>query len=392
MSDLQFTIGRDAFADAVTWVARALPGRPLNPVLGAIRLTTDERGLLLQAFDYEVSASGSVPDAEVTIPGTVLVSGRLLQAVSKAFARKPVEFRAEGGTVHITCGAAKFTLPTLKADDFPNLPKQPAVAGEVDAALFGEAVTQTGFAVSRDPGAASAIKAVCFDFGPSGGVTLSATDRYRVAVRTIPWQPTLGDDPFPTVVRLLVPPRAIGDTGKLGGDTVQLGFEGDVPHMLGFVGENRRTITQLIGEEFPDLERVFPTEHTAVATVAAAELADLLGRALALDERDHPHVKMSFEPGVVHLSGGEAGVGDFTEDAAVDFGGDPIDVWLNPKYLLEGVTACRADKVAIGFTQPKKPLLLAPFDGEQVQNSGPYPALSGEFRYLLMPAQPPVGR
>lgn len=391
LSDLQFTIERDVFADAVGWAARALSARPLNPILGGVRLSVVDGGLLqVAAFDYEVSAEVMV-DAAITSPGSTLVSGRLLQAITKTLPRKPVEFNVDGPVVQVTCGAAKFTLPTMRVGDFPDLPARPATVGEVDAGQLAEAIGQAACAIHKGDGF-NELKSVCFDVDPLGGMTLTATDRYRVATRTIPWQAALPDDQFATPTRLLVPPRALGDIGRLGGGTVTLGFEGDEPRLLSFGGEGRNAITQLIGEEFPTCERLFPTEHTAVATVNTAELTELLGRSLALDERDSPHVRLSFEAGVVRLSGGQSGGGEFREDAAIDFGGEPIDVWLNPKYLLDGLAACRADKVAIGFTTKKRPLVLVASDGLPFANaSGPFDALTGEFRYLLMPAQPPVG-
>lgn len=391
MPDLQFTMTRDDFAEAVNWVARALPAKPLNPLLGAVRLTTDtgDGGLAMQAFDYEVAAATSTA-AEVATPGTTLVSGRLLQAISKALARKPVEFRTEGSVARILCGAAEFTLPTMPVGEYPALPARPRDAGSVDAHEFAEAVAQTVFAVYRGPdGQYASVKSVCFDVDPLGGLTLSATDRYRIATRTIPWQPTLDESGAP--VRLLVPPRALGDTSRLGGDTVTLGFEGTEPSMLSFGGERRRATTQLMAEAFPKVDVLFPAEYNAVATVATAELAEPLARALALDARDFPRVQLSFAPGVLHMSGGEDGVCGFSEGIEIVFAGDPLDMWLNPKYLLEGLQAARADKVDIGMTGTKRPLTLAPYDSDtETAANGPFPAWQSDFRYLLMPAQPPA--
>lgn len=389
MSDLQFTITREEFAEAINWAARALPAKPVNPLLGAIKLTTDAGDLMLEAFDYEVAAATKTA-AEVASPGTALVSGRLLQAISKALARKPVEFRAEGGVARILCGAAEFTLPTMAAAEYPDLPTPPADAGSVDADMLTEAVAQTAFAVYRGADGYANIKSICFDVDPSGGMTLSATDRYRVATRYIPWFTTPREGAAP--VRLLVPPRALGDTARLGGDTVHLGFEGAEPGLLSFRGEHRSATTQLMAEDFPKVEGLFPAEYSAVATVATTELAEPLARALALDGRDFPRVKLSFGPGVLRMSGGEDGVGGIREDVPIVFAGDPLDMWLNPKYLLEGLNAAHVERVDIGLTAAKRPLALAPYDVNRERGDrGPFPALRGYFRYLLMPAQPPAG-
>ena len=52
---MRIIVERDALAEAVAWVARSLPSRPVLPILsGAARGVPD--GLTLSCFDYEVSA------------------------------------------------------------------------------------------------------------------------------------------------------------------------------------------------------------------------------------------------------------------------------------------------------------------------------------------------
>src|SRR5690606_2394379 len=101
---MTFRVERDVLADAVTWTARALPPRPPAPVLAGVRLEADASGTIgLSSFDYEVSARSEIP-AEVSEPGTVLVSGRLLAEISRALPAKPVDVVLEGNKVIVTCG------------------------------------------------------------------------------------------------------------------------------------------------------------------------------------------------------------------------------------------------------------------------------------------------
>ena len=68
---MKFRVERDVLAEAVTWVARALPARPPVPVLAGLLLEADPEGVLhLSSFDYEVSARVEVP-SEVADAGTV---------------------------------------------------------------------------------------------------------------------------------------------------------------------------------------------------------------------------------------------------------------------------------------------------------------------------------
>ncbi|MCC5698727.1 DNA polymerase III subunit beta, partial [Klebsiella pneumoniae] len=121
----------DGLADAVSWVARSVPARPPVPVLGGVLLdATSGDALTISGFDYEVSAQVTV-DAVIETPGKTLVSGRLLADITKALPNRPVDITVDGARVAITCGSAKFSLPTMPVEDYPELPAMPDHVGSV---------------------------------------------------------------------------------------------------------------------------------------------------------------------------------------------------------------------------------------------------------------------
>ncbi len=124
LTDLKFRLAREDFADAVAWVARNLPSRPTVPVLAGVLLTGTDEGLTISGFDYEVSAEVQIP-AEIASPGSVLVSGRLLSDIVRALPAKPVDVSVEGTRVALSCGSARFSLPTMAVEDYPTLPALP---------------------------------------------------------------------------------------------------------------------------------------------------------------------------------------------------------------------------------------------------------------------------
>lgn len=149
LSDLKFRLVRDDFAEAVAWVARTLPTRPAVPVLAGVLLTGSDDGLVISGFDYEVSAEVRLA-AEIASPGTVLVSGRLLSDITRALPDRPVDFHVDGTRVSLTCGSARFSLPTMAVEDYPALPALPAETGRLSADVFAEAISQVAVAAGRD--------------------------------------------------------------------------------------------------------------------------------------------------------------------------------------------------------------------------------------------------
>src|SRR6187551_3584634 len=126
---MKIRIERDPLADAVAWAARILPQKSQLPVLAGLRLDADSSGALrLSGFDYEVSAEAEL-DVTVAEAGSVLVPGRLLADITRSLPGQPVEMATDGTRVQVTCGSARFTLPTLPLDEYPTLPDMPEVAG-----------------------------------------------------------------------------------------------------------------------------------------------------------------------------------------------------------------------------------------------------------------------
>src|SRR6201998_3402705 len=149
VTDLKFRLVREDFADAVAWVARTLPARPTVPVLAGVLLTGADAGVTISGFDYEVSAEVRLA-AEIASPGTVLVSGRLLSDITRALPNKPVDFYVDGSRVALTCGSARFSLPTMPVEDYPTLPALPEATGTLPSDLFAEAIGQVAIAAGRD--------------------------------------------------------------------------------------------------------------------------------------------------------------------------------------------------------------------------------------------------
>ncbi|WP_207760674.1 DNA polymerase III subunit beta [Mycolicibacterium sphagni] len=387
-SDLKFRLVREDFADAVAWVARNLPSRPTVPVLAGVLLTGTDEGLTISGFDYEVSAEVRVP-AEIASTGSALVSGRLLSDITRALPAKPVDVSVEGTRVLLTCGSARFSLPTMAVEDYPALPSLPEETGVVSADLFGEAIGQVAVAAGRDD-TLPMLTGIRVEISGET-VVLAATDRFRLAVRELTWatsSPSLE-------AAVLVPAKTLAEAAKAGtsGAEVHLalgagsavGKEG----LLGIRSGGKRSTTRLLDAEFPKFRQLLPAEHTAIATIGVGELTDAIKRVALVADRG-AQVRMEFSDGVLHLSAGADDVGRAEEDLPVEFAGEPLTIAFNPTYLTDGLGSLHSDRVTFGFTTPSRPAVLRPANGEeQVEGTGPFPAVQTDYVYLLMPVRLP---
>ncbi len=447
---VKFKVERDALGEAVAWVARALPTRPVVPVLTGLLIEAGPGGLTLSCFDYEVSARITI-EAEVAEPGTVLVPGRLLAEITRSLPAAPAEFASTGpDMVSLNCGSAEFALVSLPADEYPALPEPPRAAGTVDGTVLAVAAGQVVPSASRDD-TLPMLTAVCLDID-GDTIALAATDRYRLAVSEVHWSPAR-----PGVsASLLVPARTLADVARsmTPGTEIELAFgtaqqpgaaaapgpgRPDVAAgrpagegMITFTGGGRRLTARLIGGEFIRYQSRFPAGFGCTAELPSGPFTEAVRRVSLVAERASP-VQLSFRSGQVVIEAHAEGRARAVEAVPAEFTGNEPAISFSPHYLLDGLAAAALagppgagrkagaagqaedeapagpGRVRLQFTSPTKPALItwAPAapeagagqaaehggeDGQAAEHGGedaqaPAP---GAFRYLVVPLRAPA--
>ncbi len=375
---MKFQIERDVLADAVAWTAKALPQRPPVPVLGGVLLTLDGNQLSVSGFDYEVSTQVDL-EVNATTAGRTLVSGRLLADITRALPSHPVDIAVEGPRVNITCGNAKFSLPTMPVEDYPTLPQMPTAVGTVASDVFAAAVSQVAVAAGRDD-TLPMLTGVRLEI-EGERLTLAATDRYRLAVRELGWKPEK-----PSLSHaVLVPARTLLDAARTltsGPElTLALSSAEAGEGMMGFGGTGRRTTTRLLDAEFPKYQSLWPASYSGRSEIPTGAFIDAVKRVALVADRGTP-VRLEFDEGVVTLSAGGDDEGRAEEQIPVSFEGEPITIAFNPTFLLDGLGALDSDVARVSFTEPSKPAVLS---GKTADD----PDGEVDYRYLIMPVRLP---
>ena len=387
---VSFRVSKDDLAGAVAWVARSLPSKPTQPVLRGMLITADDEGLELAGYDYEVSTQVRIP-AEVTETGRVAVAGKLIADITATLPNKPVEFELNGSTVQVKCGSSRFELPSIPLDDYPQLPTLPETTGTINPKLFTEAVTQVATAAGRDD-TLPMLTGVHMEInGPE--LLLVATDRFRMAVRTLGWNSA---DPEATA-KLLIPAKTLLDNARTldgANDDIEIavGAGADIGSegLFGVHADARRTTTRLLDAQFPNFRPLLPKNHKALASVEIAPLIDAIRRVALVADRN-AQIRMEFSEGQVILSAGGSDAGHAEEILPCAFTGEPLLTAFNAGYLKDGLAVVRTERVVFGFTDPSRPAILIPepTDLPEADEDGTFTTPDTDFTYLLMPVRLP---
>lgn len=373
---MRFTVRLDEFAAAAAFVGRTIPARPLQPILGGVKIDVeaDAGRVRLAGFDYEVSAE-AFTDTVTAEDGSVVLSGRLLGDFLGA-CRGPgdVSLVIEGAMAEVSHGKAVLKTPIMPVEDYPTLPVMgPGERiGSLECSAWTSAVAQTAFAVGSLDN--NAIAGVHIETTEDDELVLVATDRYRLAARTAPWQPEVPGQEM----SLQVLPAPLQEIAKVSGERAEVYLKRDTagsPSMLGVAIGSRRITTRLLSSEFPKwrgfFDKVRRAQEVSVITLEAANVVDTLKRVKLVTEGVARSVVVDASPeGIALTAGNESAVNDVL-DGALE--GPSVTVRTNVAFLQQAVTACGADTVRWLLPHDAGMLsLVVPSDGETSDFAHPY--------------------
>jgi DNA polymerase-3 subunit beta len=375
---VKFQVNRDVLSEAVSFAVKMLPARTTLPILSGVLIEASAEGLVFSSFDYEVSTQTKVA-ATVETPGRVLVSGRLLAEIANRLPNAPVTFESVESRIQVSCGSANFTLLSMPVEEYPTIPQVDGETGVLPAEEFSSAVAQVAVAASRDD-VTPVITGVQLEI-TGNSLSLVATDRYRVAIRDIPWESTgAGAD-----ITALVPARTMQEIGKTFGHSGNISISitnKDDRELIAFTADNKTVTSLLIKGNFPPVKRLFPEKVENYAVVNTAELIEATRRVKLVVEREAA-LRFTFANNGLTLEaiGGEQAQASETIDAVIS--GPDVVVSLKPDFLLDGLGAVHSEFTRIGFTSVENPAKPGPVLITS-QTSKDTPS-EDAYRYLLQP-------
>ena len=370
---MKFIVEPTELVDAVNWVARSLSTRPIKPELLGIMIDVDT-SITLTGSDLETSTK-AILKADITAKGKVLVPGRLLAEIARSLPNKPITFALDGSRVLVTAGTAKFTLPTLSVNEYPNLPELPETAGVSPSDVFAHAVNQVAIAAGRDDSLPT-LTGVHIEI-VHNKITLAATDRYRLAVRELNWQAKNNEIEANALVRA----RTLSDAAKSltahSQVTLALSPTTSNERLVGFLSELKTMTSRTLDGTFPPFRHLLPTESVAEATIEVSSFLDSVRRVALVTDKTVP-LRLIFNTNSLQLEAGTGEEAQATEELEIKYTGEPINIAFNPQYLTDGLQAIGTPYVQINFTGATKPAVLT-------GKHEPAGERDLAYQYLLMP-------
>jgi DNA polymerase-3 subunit beta len=363
---MKVTCRSEELAEKLAVVGRGVSTRTSVHVLTGILVTAENGRLMLAATDMELSVRLAF-DAATESDGTVVVPGRLLVDIARLLPPGEVtlEYRAEEGLAHLTCGPAAYDLNTFAAEDFPRLPElEGGDAFSIDRQAFLETVGRVSRAASRDE-SRPVLTGILVRF-ENGKLVMAATDSYRLSVKETELEGGPGRE-----LEAIVPARALGELARIAqaatSDAIEVGIQ---ENQIVFSVDGVTLTARRIDGQFPNYKQLVPESFESEVEVGREELLDVVRRTSLMAQRKSP-LRLRFAEGELTVTAQTQDVGEARESLPVRYGGDPLEIGFNADFLREGLESVTDDKVRLKLISPLRPGL--------VQGEG------DDFLYLIMP-------
>jgi DNA polymerase-3 subunit beta len=323
-----------------------------------VLLETTDSGLRVTATNLDLTISALVP-AEVAAEGRTTVPARLLSEYATSLSEAPCSMELDPATqiLRLACGVHRTNLHGIDAVEFPPLPAHDGErAIEAESIAFQNAVTQTVMAASQDE-ASPVLTGVLMQVSGSS-LTLAATDRHRLAVKTL--EVTVNGDVPPEPV--IVPSRHLGEVARAinaGRPKVGIAFS-DARNQVFFSLGDVNVSSRLIEGTYPNYSQVIPGESaTTVNLPTAALLRDVRTASVLARDAANP-VRLRVGEGMLTLHAQTAEVGEDEAPLTASVRGDEVQIAFNARYMLDALSVLDSDEVQLSFNGALHPGVIRP--------------------------------
>jgi len=357
---VEFSCLRDELRFGVKTVGRALGAGRGMPILGGIKLQVAGGRLTLQATDLERAISCTIPvENREGGTGQALVNGEILAKVANRLPQDEVVVRTIEERVELVCGGVKIDLFTMPLEDYPEIPQLPEqMICSLPRERFQRGLDQTTFAaLSARETSRLSLTGVNMILQEER-LRLVATNGYRLALREEPL-----DEPPADEGEYLVDSDSLkelmGILAQLDTERVEL-YRDPQGQSLFFVADRVIFIAKLLGEEYPDFERVIPRENKIALQLDRLAFLEALQRVEITAAEESGAVILEAEGESLSISSQSAEKGEAQEVLPLLRPTEPIRISFKAEYLIEALKKMDSTEVTFRLDDPESAGLLEP--------------------------------
>ncbi|VTS17680.1 DNA polymerase III subunit beta [Streptococcus anginosus] len=360
---INFSINKNLFLQALNTTKRAISLKNAIPILSTVKIDVTNEGITLIGSNGQISIENFISIKNenagllVTSSGSILLEATFFINVVSSLPDVTLDFKEiEQKQIVLTSGKSEIILKGKDADQYPRIQEISASNPLVlETSVLKNIINETAFAASTQE-SRPILTGVHFVLTENKNLKTVATDSHRMSQKKIVLEKN-GDN-----FDVVIPSRSLREFSAVFTDdieTVEIYFTNN---QLLFRSENISFYTRLLEGNYPDTDRLIPTEFTSIVTFDKNNLRYAMERARLLSNAtQNGTVKLEIINGVVSAHVNSPEVGRVNEEIDTEsISGQDLTISFNPTYLIDSLKAINSEKVTISFISAVRPFTLVP--------------------------------
>jgi DNA polymerase-3 subunit beta len=360
---MKLSLLQENFKRGLAIVSHAVAPKSSLPVLGNILLATDEGRLKLSATNLEIGITCWI-GAKVEDEGATTIPAKLLSDFVGDLPNDLIKLWLDERTqtTNFMCANVDGSIKGIEADEFPVITTiaDRTPNASFPAALLRETIDLVAFAALTDQ-THPMLRGVLLRLR-GNTATFAAADGYRLA-RRVAELPEAVTEP----IDVIIPATSIMELARIltDEDTVDVTVTPTGGQVL-FHTESIDFVSRVIEGNYPDIERIIPTNYATRTVLETADFAKAVKIASHFAVKSSDIVRLLIEsggdlaPGKVTISANAAEVGD--NKSVIDglVHGDGGQIALNVKLLQAAIGAIGTKQIVLETKSSQYAAVLKP--------------------------------
>lgn len=364
----------DSLKKAVVLAERITSKNITLPILNNLLIETNKNKIHIKATDLEIGIEINV-SGKTEKEGKVVIPAKTFSNFLSSLTEEKINLEAKENNLKAESGKFKTIFQGFNSEDFPIIPQiKTDKYLEIEKFLLKEGLEQVVSSVGYSANYPE-LSSVLFQLGKEG-LKLVGTDRYRLAVKTIPLakiKTNIKED-----WQAIIPLRTIGEVIKILSEEIEesspiITISPD-PNQIQFMTEEVRLISRIINAQYPEYEKAIPSNFENQAILRRNDLREAI-KVTGIFSGKINDVKFKFNPlkKEVVLEAQDPTLGQSeTLLEPIEINGEELEIRFNYRFFLDGLEASRGEEIFIGLNKENTPALIR---GRE----------ENDFLYILVP-------
>ena len=373
MPQLKAQIKRSDFFNLVSQAYGLIEKKSVMSILSKVLISTEKKGLSIQATDQDNSLQSQVP-ATVETPGQVVIDAQSLYDILKELPDGDIKINDQDGQkLRLKQGASVFNLLNLKVEDFPAFPPfQMKNSFFIKSSVLKQLIDKTAYCASTDE-TRYHLTGVFFEVANSVMekedkadkklfFRFVATDGHRLGLAEFSCEKNSLDK------GVIISKKGVQEIKKLifhtsSEENVEVAV--DSSRIL-FRYEQAVLSVKLVVGSYPNYQPLIPKKNSVAVVLNTEAFSQTLRRVSLLSSNRFKGVNFHVKATKIQMEAENPELGSARDEVdCVRKKGEDLKVRFNARYVLEALNSIESEKALLEFGGREAPCVILPIDNKK---------------------------